>query len=121
MNESAMNGEVRKHTAHRRRIAIASLFVVVTAVTLFVLFRPERPPTPFVPATETERAVLAIADQFTQKHSSYFQVPIRIDKRTEDGTFAVAYWTPHREERLLGPRALIVDLNRNTVKAAPRE
>ena len=116
-----MNEEVRKHTAHRRRISIASLFVVVTAVTIFVLFRPERPPTPFVPATETERAVFAIANQFAQKHSSYFKVPIRIDKRTEDGTFAVVYWTPHKEEQLLGPRELIVNLNRNTVEAAPRE
>ena len=116
-----MNEEVRKHTAHRRRISIASLFVVVTAVTIFVLFRPERPPTPFVPATETERAVLAIANQFAQKQSSDFKVPIRIDKRTEDGTFEVVYWTPHKEEQLLGPRALIVNINRNTVEAAPRE
>lgn len=116
-----MHEEVRKHTVHRRRISIASLLVVVTAVTIFVLFRPERPPTPFVPATETERAVFAIANQFAQKRSSVFKVPIRIDQRTEDGTFAVVYWTPHKEEQLLGPRALIVNLNRNTVEAAPRE
>jgi hypothetical protein len=122
---SAMNDEVQSRIARRWQISICSLFVVVTATaTILVLFQPEQPersPPPIVPATETERIVLTIANQFARTRSTDFNVPIAIDKRTDTGTIAVIYWTPQRELELLGERTVIVNLELNTVEFAPRD
>jgi hypothetical protein len=106
--------------------AIAPAILAGIIVILFAVFRfepPERPPPPFVPATEDDRVILGIANQFiANKGVIDYSIPVKIEPwPNRDGCFIVEYWTPRREFRLLGSRAVIVNPTSQSAEFTQRD
>jgi hypothetical protein len=112
--------------ARRRwwQVSLAMLFAVVTAFALlFGLIKPELPPRPMVPTTDRDKQILSLATSFLAANGlSDYKVPMRIvPHATGDGTVSVIYWTPRRELRMAGVRAVIVNPESESVSLAMRE
>lgn len=113
------------------RYRLLTLLIVATVGPLLIasvalLVRPElgeRPPPPLVPTAENDRHILKLANQFvSQRGATDYSVPIRIEPGSNKfGTFVVIYWTPRREIRMLGERAVIVDPRTHSVEFVMRD
>ena len=101
-------------------IILAALLLTFTSY--FERSRFERPPAPMQPKDDTEREILALVDQSLLKTSFEIMIPIRIENSPRnDGRFMVVYWTPSKEYRLLGSRAVLVDPRTRTVEWVMRD
>ena len=99
----------------RRYRSLAIVFLLVSGLAVALAIR-DRPPRPLIPATGTERRVLAIASRAIARERVDWKVAVNIAPGTKVGTFVVTYWTPRSEVQLAGPRVVIVNLEDETVE-----
>lgn len=104
-------------------LAAATLLVVVlSAICLFMSSAqapPAKEPAPFVPSTEFERKVIALANAFVGRSD-----PIGLYPGLNPGTYRVAYPMPHfetREYQLLGNKYVIVNSETEAVEWGMRD
>lgn len=102
----------------RRFMSLVIVFLLVVGLAVALAIR-DRPPRPLIPATDTERRVLAIASQ--RLGLTDWKVPVNIAPGTKAGTFVVTYWTPRSEVKSLGPRGVIVNVEDETVEVPMRD
>ena len=75
----------------RRYMSLAIVFLLVSGVAVALAIR-DRPPRPLIPATDTERRVLAIASRAIAGKRVQWKVAVNIAPGTKAGTFVVTYW-----------------------------
>jgi hypothetical protein len=100
----------------RRYMSLVIVFLLVVGVAVALAIR-DRPPRPLIPATDTERRVLAIASRaIASTRVDDWKVAVTIAPGTKAGTFVVTYWTPRSVVQRAGPRLVIVNLEDETVE-----
>jgi Protein of unknown function (DUF3592) len=77
-------------------------------------------PVPASPRSAEERRAMELARQYLERERLRWGEPVEITPQPEPGTFWLAYPTPPEELKVLGDRALTVDVRSGEVKVVPR-
>lgn len=79
------------------------------------------PTTPASPRTAEEGRAVQLARQFLNQQRLSWGEPKAITPQAEAGSYLLSYPTPPQEQKVLGDRAVTVDVRSGAVKLVPRE